>query len=422
LGEHTSWDTAYLPLYVPEPVEEPAASSTDQAGDSAPAKTSAGEPGDEPSSVTKEAGQARSSSSRSRGPRQSKSKRQSRSKSKAQSKLKFKSKSESTSTSRKSKSKKETQSSASPAGLEGDWGKKTYESVSPQSVVLPNGERVEGIVVKKNSSWTFGGKMALITDNRWHLPLLTGVDRASQADGPMIMPMYRDLTQAHRWMECQYAMVDKAGDSKPVHEGLIEELGIVGIIPLREFANQEAPAEAGQEFAKTVYDRDRVTHLHHPQTGEFVEFEPWGYDASRQAVKYVCPCRKLRASGDLAADASCPFMGAQCGARHGRWPFSFWVPLSTNYRYYCPVPRESERWATLYKERTTVERVNSVIKGPLGLGERRLRCLATAACEAVLASVFLCARAMVAVRWGMLDKVGTAVSALEPRPPYRATG
>ena len=112
----------------------------------------------------------------------------------------------------------------------------------------------------------------------------------------------------------------------------------------------------------------------------------------------MCPCRRLRASGDLAEDASCPFMGAKCAARHGRWPFSFWVPMSTNYRYYCPVPRESKRWAKRYKERTTVECVNSVIKGPLGLGERRLRCLTTAACEAALASVFLCARAMAAVR------------------------
>ena len=31
-------------------------------------------------------------------------------------------------------------------------------------------------------------------------------------------------------------------------------------------------------------------------------------------------------------------------------------------------------------------------------------------------------RSMVAVRWGLLDKVGSAVSALEPRPVYRATG
>ena len=171
-----------------------------------------------------------------------------------------------------------------------------------------------------------------------------------------------------------------------------------------------------------MYDRDRVTHLHPPETGEYVEFEPWGYDASREAVKYVCPCRRLRASGELAADARGPFMGAQCRARQGQWPFSFWVPMRTNYRYYCPVPRESPRWAELYKERTTSERVNSVVKGPLGLGKRRLRSLATAACEVALASVFLCARAMVAVRWGRLDKVGSAVSALEPRPAYRATG
>jgi len=217
-------------------------------------------------------------------------------------------------------------------------------------------------------------------------------------------------------------MIDKAGDSAEVHQVLQEELGIVAIIPLREVANHEAPARADQEFAQTVYDRERVTHLHDRKTGQYVEFEFWGYDQSRHALKYVCPCRRLRASGDLAAHARCPFMGAQCPARHGRWPFSFWVNPRTNYRYYCPVPRESKRWAELYKERTTVERVNSVMKGPLGLGERRVRCLATAACEAVLASVFLCARAMVALRWNQPDKVGSAVSALEPRPAYRATG
>ena len=287
---------------------------------------------------------------------------------------------------------------------------------------MSNGRTVEGIEVKKTSQWVYGGKFALITDNRWHLPLLVEVRRASHSDGPLIVPMYRALTQQHRWMDGEYAMIDKAGDSGEVHRVLLEELGIVGIIPLREIGNREAPAGEDQEFPKTVYDRDRVTHFHHPETGEYVEFEPWGYDASREAVKYVCLCRRLRASGELAQDASCPFMGAQCRARHGQWPFSFWVSMSTNYRYYCPVPRESKRWAEFYKERTTVERVNRVFKGPLGLGERRLRCLATVACEATLASVFLCARAMVAVRWGLLDKVGSAVSALEPRPAYRATG
>ena len=223
-------------------------------------------------------------------------------------------------------------------------------------------------------------------------------------------------------MEVKYAMVDKAGDSDEVHRVLQQELGIVGIIPLREVANREAPAGADQEFARTVYDRDRVAHVHHPETGAYVEFEPRGYDASRGAVEYMCPCRRLRACGDLAGDATCPFLGAQCGARPGRMAYSFWVPLRLDYRYCCPVPREIRRWAELYKERTTSERVNSVFKGPLGLGEHGLRCLATGACEAALASVSLCARALVAVRWGLLHKVGRAVSALEPRPAYRAAG
>ena len=306
--------------------------------------------------------------------------------------------------------------------LQGDWGQKQSETVRAASVKLPDGRTVEGIEVKEHAHWVFGGKMHVIVDNTWNLPLYTQTTEASRGDCPMIVPMYQAMTDRHRWLECQYAMVDKAGDSTQVHKVLLEELGIVGIIPLREVANHEPPAQPEHAFAATVYDRERVTHMLDPRTGEYVEFEPWGYDASRGGLKYVCPCRRLRLSGDLAPDASCPFMGASCGARHGRWPFSFWVPVSSNYRYYCPVPRESKRWAELYKQRTTVERVNSVVKGPLGLGHRRLRSLTTAACEVALASVFLCARALVAARWGALGQVGSAVSELTPGPGHRATG
>ena len=423
LGERTSWDSSYLALHIPASVSVPESEGARAGSHAAGEASTLGAPA--------EAGRAQEGAARQASASREPAKAEGEAASKPTKRRRRKRSRRSGPGRSTSGSRPKPAAARSPSvprhpapapALTPDWGRKHYEVVSDKQVRLPDGRTVDGIEVKRHSLWIYGGKYHAIVDNRWQLPLRIQTTPASQADCPLIMPMYRDMTDAHRWMECQYAMIDKAGDSEAVHEAFVEELGMVGIIPLREAANQEAPADPTQEFAKTVYDRERVTHLLHPRSGEYVEFEPWGYDQARGAVKYVCPCRRLRQSGELAADARCPFLGAQCGARHGRWPFSFWVPLALNYRYYCAVPRESRRWAKLFKERTTVERLNSVVKGPLGLGDRRLRSLATAACEVALASVFLCARALVAAQWGAWDQVGSAVSLLTPRPGYRAAG
>ena len=111
----------------------------------------------------------------------------------------------------------------------------------------------------------------------------------------------------------------------------------------------------------------------------------------------------------------CPYLAAQCGASRSEAPYSFGVPLKNNWRYYCPVPRESKHWQQRYNERTIIERLNNLVKCPLQLGEKRLRSLTTAAAEAHLAGLLLCIRAEVALDWGAPEKVGTAVSHI----PYR---
>jgi len=310
-----------------------------------------------------------------------------------------------------------SQEEKSPAveSLEADWGKKTYERTEEKVLELKDGRRVKGLEVKKETVELFGGKIHLIVDNQYRLPLAIEVTPQSQGDAPMIAPMYRKFCEEHPCIEVKYAMADKAGDSLEVHRVLNEELGIVPIIPLREFPNREAPADEGHEFPQTVYDRDRVTHMLDPRTGQYEELVPWGYDSSRQAIKYRCPCQRLRKEGRLGEQDRCPFFGARCGASQGKSPCSIWVYPKENWRYYCPVPRESKRWTELYKQRTTVERVNSLGKGPFQIGDKRLRSLTTASAEAHLACLVLCARAKVALDWGAPEKVGSAVSTI----PYR---
>ena len=308
-----------------------------------------------------------------------------------------------------------TQAKPDKPALQADWGVKTYESSKEKKIRLANGITLDGIELTKIEMQLHGGKMHAIIDNRHRIPLKIKVTPQSQGDCPMIVPMYRELVATHRWMDIHSAMVDKAGDSEEVHRVLVNELGITPFIPLREIPNRQAPANPGHEFAKTVYDRDRDTHLIDPRTGRYEECERWGYDETRQALKYRCPCQRMRKEGRVGPHELCPFLGAQCGGSRGEAPYSFWVPLKNNWRYYCPVPRESKRWQERYKERTTIERLYNLIKCPLELGEKRLRSLTTAAAEAYLAGLLLCVRAEVALDWGAPEKVGTAVSEI----PYR---
>jgi len=44
------------------------------------------------------------------------------------------------------------------------------------------------------------------------------------------------------------------------------------------------------------------------------------------------------------------------------------LPIKDDVRKHPPIPRETRKWARLYRLRTAIERVNSRLKGLLGLG------------------------------------------------------
>ena len=86
--------------------------------------------------------------------------------------------------------------------------------------------------------------------------------------------------------------------------------------------------------------------------------ESWklaGLEREAWALKQ-CPCGRLRKAGQLGPDELCPFFRATCKAKFGKTPYSWWIPLKTNYRYYSYVPRETKKWGELYGGRTSIER------------------------------------------------------------------
>ena len=67
------------------------------------------------------------------------------------------------------------------------------------------------------------------------------------------------------------------------------------------------------------------------------------------------------------------------------------LPIAGDPRRYPPVPRESRKWHRLYRLRSAVERVNSRIKGLLGLGRITVRGIAKVTVRALLSLLVMLA-------------------------------
>ena len=70
------------------------------------------------------------------------------------------------------------------------------------------------------------------------------------------------------------------------------------------------------------------------------------------------------------------------------------LPIMQDPRRHPPVPRESKKWGRLYRLRTAVERVNSRVKGLLGLGKIMVRGIAKVTVRSLLSLLVMLAAAV----------------------------
>ncbi len=166
---------------------------------------------------------------------------------------------------------------------------------------------------------------------KWHgvvcaetgLPLAWRVETAKAAESTFALPLL-DAVKA-RGFRPEVAVLDMGYDMGPVYEGL-ESRDCHPVIPLRE-----TPAvKAGK---------------HRPPVCEHGAWTFAGSDAKRQAAKWRCPT-------------------SECV------PASRWIDAS---RLHTLIPRGTDRWKKLYRQRGAVERENGRLKNEWGLLPLRVR-------------------------------------------------
>ncbi len=94
----------------------------------------------------------------------------------------------------------------------------------------------------------------------------------------------------------------------------------------------------------------------------------WGFERKRYRIKYRCPAI-------VGKVCNCPLFSACNKTLYGR---TVYVRLASNLRLLTPVPRGSDEWKEIYKQRSAAERVNNriltdyLLEQPKRYGKKKL--------------------------------------------------
>jgi transposase len=169
----------------------------------------------------------------------------------------------------------------------------------------------------------YGYKVHAVVDVATELPIAWRVETARDAESPLV-PSLLDMLTARDFAPT-IAILDRGYDNTPVYEAC-ESRGIRPIIPLRE-----TPAVKAGKAAPPSCDHGTWTFA--------------GSDAKRGASKWRCP------SGECL-------------------PASVWIKAD---RLHTLLPRSTDRWKSIYKQRGCVERGFGRLKHKWGMLPLRVR-------------------------------------------------
>ena len=88
-----------------------------------------------------------------------------------------------------------------------------------------------------------------------------------------------------------------------------------------------------------------------------------GYDSSKMATKFRCPAMRGKVS-------SCPLFGKCTSSTYGR---VIKIYDKTDFKLFGPVPYKSNKWKSIYENRTCTERINNRILNDYGLHKMFIR-------------------------------------------------
>lgn len=234
--------------------------------------------------------------------------------------------------------------------VDASWGTKTYK-----------GKSAGGTAWSKTGHW-FGYKLHLIADATYELPVAYKLTKASVSEQPTGLALIKDLARGQPDLisNCEYLLGDKGYDNTKYHTQLWDgKYKIKSVIDIR---NQWKDGEGERIVTgcqNVAYTHCGNVYCYCMKTGERQEMAYGGFEKDRDSLKYRCPAKHY--------GMKCKSLGS-CKVGH-----SVRIKLSEDRRVFTPVARSSYLWKSLYKMRTSVERINGRLDTSFGFEDHYIR-------------------------------------------------
>jgi len=272
----------------------------------------------------------------------------------------------------------------SPSDPDARWGAKSAgHHGGPTADSQAEGKAGAKKGKERNLYWWFGYKLHLVVDAIYELPISFNLTPANEADTSQVKVLLEKAVPNETKAKPEAIIMDKGYDSQDNCRLVYQQYQAAPIIPIRERADAQLPDICNAKGTPLC------------SCGLAMAF--WGRDGNY--LKYRCP--------DAVGRAKCQSRFRCTGSPYG---YVLKLPILTDPRRHPPVPRESKKWARLYRLRTAVERVNSRVKKLLGLGQITVRGMAKVTVRSLLSLLVMLAAAVGMARRNRLKELRVLVT------------
>ena len=189
--------------------------------------------------------------------------------------------------------------------------------------------------------WGFGYKMHLISDATHGLPLDFTITPANENDSTELPVALRKTLATYPWIERACLLADRGYDSLPNHQFLVN-LGIIPVIHIRKPTAKDGLYDG-------IYTEDGKPACIGGEAMDYVRTNPETGAHLFRCKAGGCP---LKTEGTKAV--------RHCDSE-------VWEPAEANLRVLGPLPRFTDAWKRLYRQRMSIERVFRSLKHSRGL-------------------------------------------------------
>lgn len=182
------------------------------------------------------------------------------------------------------------------------------------------------------------------------LPLFLTLEKASQHDSISAVTSFERFRTLNRSLSVKNFCLDSASDNYATHRYLLHH----HIIPF---------IDINKRSSSNIYEKiEGIGENGKPVCKAGIDMIYWGYDAKRYRHKYRCPL----ALGRISECSCCD----EC--RKSEYGLTVWVKSSDDPKLFGPVPYGTDKWKTIYKNRTSCERINNRILNNYNLHQCRM--------------------------------------------------